>query len=200
MPNALKPATTFSAIALFDLVVPSITLGRYDVFLTNSTATPGRNIQIQIRQTDAGPVLQFQWFDNIAHQNTIISQVALTPAELADPQLELGFSHDIANSDVVTALYAFGSGNSLATFNGTLTALGSTDASTDLFTPTLNWTQSGFEAIDPVPEPSPLAILVVGLFGLGMFRRHHNAEGLASFSARSWRPRAARFRAGVRSP
>jgi hypothetical protein len=75
-----------------------------------------------------------------------------------------------ANSDVVTALYAFGSGNTLASFNGTLTALGSTDSSTDLFTPALNWAQPGFEAFDPVPEPSSLAILVVGLFGLAAFR------------------------------
>ena len=183
--HALTSANTFSAIALFDLAVPSA-LGRYDVFLTNSIAgIPGRNIQIQLRQTNAGPVLQFQWFDQALNQMTIINQIALTPAELADPQVELGFSHGGASSDAVTALYAFGSGNTLASFNGILTALGSTDGSTDLFTPTLNFAQSGFETIDPVPEPTSLAILVVGLFGLGMFRRYHNAQGLA---ARSWKP------------
>jgi hypothetical protein len=107
---------------------------------------------------------------------TIINQIALTPAELADPQVELGFFHGSASSDAVTALYAFGSGNTLASFNGILTALGRTDGSTDLFTPTLNFAQSGFETIDPVPEPTSLAILVVGLFGLGMFRRYHNAQ------------------------
>jgi hypothetical protein len=183
--HALTSANTFSAIALFDLAVPSA-LGRYDVFLTNSiAASPGRNIQIQLRQTNTGPVLQFQWFDQAANQMTIISQIALTPAELADPQVELGFSHDSTSSDAVTALYAFGSGNTLASFNGTLTALESTDSSTDLFTPTLNWTQSGFETIDPVPEPTSLAILLVGLLGLGMFRRYQNAQDPA---ARSWKP------------
>lgn len=171
-PHALTPSNTFSAIALFDLALPAVALGRYDVFLTNNTATPGRNIQIQIRQTDTGPLLQFQWFDNIAHQNTIIDQVFLTPVELADPQLELGFAHDSTSSDVVTALYAFGSGNTFASFNGALTALGSTDSSTDVFTPTLDWAQSGFETIDPVPEPASGGVVLTGLTLLAVLRRY----------------------------
>ena len=97
-------------------------------------------------------MLQFRWLDEVNNQTTIISQVGLTSAELADPQLELELSHDSANSDVVTALYAFGSGNTLASFNGTLTALEARDSDTDLFTPTLNFAQPGFLAIDPVPS------------------------------------------------
>lgn len=178
-PHTLTPANTFSAIGLFDVAVPSEVLGTYQFYLGNQTTTPGRILHLRVRQTDTGPVLQLQWVDNVAGQSTIISEVALTPAELADPQLELEFSHDSADSDVVTALYAFGSGNTLATFNGTLTTLGITDSSTDIFTPTLDFAQPGFEAFDPVPEPSSLAILLVGLLGLGMFRRYYNAEDLA---------------------
>jgi hypothetical protein len=171
-PHALTPVNTFSAVGLFDVAVPSVVLGTYQFLIGNNTAIPGRILHMRVRETDTGPVLQLHWVDNVTGQNTVIGQVALTPAELAEPQLELEFSHDTANSDVVTAFYAFGSGNTLASFNGTLIPLGSTDSSTDVFTSTLNFAQPGFEAFDPVPEPSSLAILALALCGVGLIRRY----------------------------
>jgi hypothetical protein len=108
LPHALTPANTFSAIGLFDVAVPSVILGRYYFYLGNNTATPGREVRVQVRQTDSGPVLLFISLDFAHGLNSIINQVSLTPAELAEPQLELEISHDIANSDILTASYAFG--------------------------------------------------------------------------------------------
>src|SRR5262249_14731960 len=159
-------------IGLFDLAVPSQILGTYQLFLSSTTpAAQGHDLRIRLRETDTGPLLQLHWVNQANGENTVINEVALTPAALADPQLQLEFSHDMVNSDVVTAAYAFGSGNTLATFNGTLTALGSTDSSTSPFTPaTSNIAVSGVAVFDPVPEPSSLAMLVASLLGLGVFR------------------------------
>src|SRR6516225_8090880 len=95
--HTLTPTNTFSVTGLFNVAVPSAVSGAYQFYLGNNTRTPGREVRIRVLQTDSGPVLLFIWRDFVTGQNTIIDQVALTPAELAEPQLELEISHDVAN-------------------------------------------------------------------------------------------------------
>jgi hypothetical protein len=65
----------------------------------------------------------------------------------------------LKSRDALAASYAFGSGTTLTSFNVTLSALGSADGTTDIFISALNFAQPGFEAFDPVPEPSSIALL-----------------------------------------
>ena len=175
----LTPAHTFSAVGLFELSVPTTVLGTYDVALTNqSPGSLGRWLQMRVRETNTGPILQFAWLDYVTNQFTQIAEIPITPAELADPQVELALSLNTAGSDVVTAWYAFGSGNTLASFNGSLTAIGSTGASTDLFAPGKDFAVAGFQAFSPdVPEPSAWAMALIGFAGLGFlaWRRRKRA-------------------------
>ena len=192
--QALTPSTSFTVTGLFDLSLPNVVGGTDDLFLSNRYAVnddAGNFLQIRLRDCAAGvsgcgglngPVLQFTWGSTISDQLTTIDLVTLSAADLADPQFEFEFTKN-ASTDVVNAYYAFGSGNTLATFNGTLTALGSTDSSTDIFTSSLQTVEPGFEAFEPVPapEPSTLAILAAGLFGLCAFRRPRRCAGVCGY-------------------
>ena len=46
-------------------------LGRYDVFLTQTTATRCRSFRIRIHQTDTGPVLRFKQVNLASGQNMV---------------------------------------------------------------------------------------------------------------------------------
>jgi PEP-CTERM motif len=134
---------------------------------------------MRVRETNTGPILQFAWLDEASPMFTTIDQVAITPAELANPQVELALSLNTAGSDVVTALVAFGSGNTLASFTGTLTPFASTSSGTDLFTASKDFAVAGFQGFTPaaIPEPSTWAMMLVGFAGLGFlaWRRRKRA-------------------------
>src|SRR5215469_2687884 len=102
--HTLTSATSFSGIILFDLAVPSVVSQQYQFYLTNNTATPGLEVRMPIVQTSAGLVLRYVWLDFRTNPNprTVINEVPLTQADLAEPQLKLEFDKP-ANSDVITA-------------------------------------------------------------------------------------------------
>src|SRR5215467_9928820 len=153
--HALTPQTAFTVTGLFDLALPNVVGGTDSLFLSNRYAVNndiGNFLQIRLRDCAAsvggcnglnGPVLQFVWGSTITDQLTVVDEIALSAAELADPQFEFEFTK-AANTDVVNAFYAFGSGNTLATFNGSPTLLGSTNSTTDVFTSSLQTVEPGF--------------------------------------------------------
>jgi hypothetical protein len=198
--TTLTPSHAFKTVGLFDLAVPSPALAAYFVALTNSTpGSPARELEMRVRRTQTGPVLQtvlqFEWLDFAGDHATQIAETPITAAELANHQLELELALNTAGRDTITAYYAFGSGNTLSSFKGTLTPLGSTSPATDLFTPANEFAFAGFGNFAPVlapslasasdfvpasvPEPSTWAMMFVGFAGLCFAGYRASRKGLA---------------------
>jgi hypothetical protein len=191
MPHTLlggASGNTFTVTGLFDLTVPSVILGTYDIMVTNnSPTTPGNFLQLRVRDCSAsvaacagvtGPVLQYAWLNFSSDQFTPISAVPLILPPGAT-QIELELTKPSATSDDIIASYLFCNGNTFATCTGSFTPLGTSGASTDVFTSSAEWVVPGFQAFQPapVPEPACLLLLGVGCAALAGFRtRRSNRE------------------------
>jgi hypothetical protein len=183
--NALTQASAFTATALFDLNLPTV-IGGSDVLDLNNrygiNSNMGNVLQIRLRDCApgiglcgalSGPVVQFVFLNFITNGATLISEFGLNSADLADPQFVFAFAKD-ANTNVIDACFAFGHGNTLVSFTGTLDCFGSTDSSSDVFTtqPGGDTVRAAFDIFEPVsttsvPEPSSLPLLAIGLLSFG---------------------------------
>lgn len=171
--RGLKVDDDIAVLGLYDFIAPESNSEGYYIRLTDFASTnpnPNDNVQIGVRRSGSGDlsvVLREGDYDNNVFD--ILGQYALTMSDFDFfDQIALGLFTS-ANDDAVYGAFA------LIDNDGVVDDFVMYFDTPGHIFDGENWTRAGFIAVRAVPEPTSLALLAIGLAGIGISKRRKAA-------------------------